>query len=1107
MNGSLFLGDFHPDLESAFARRVRELCPDGDARGLRVVVPNRLLAVHLRRRTAELGVATVGLQPRALEDLVRELARPRLERDGWREVPDWAMPLVLEELVGRRAARGYFKAVAELPGLYTALAATLRDLRDGDVAPTAFAAATATRSRRRKLADLVDLVRLAGEGMQKRRLADMARLTDFAVEALGETPPSGPLLVYGVYDLLPRQRRMLLALAGGASTAVPGLCDVFFPWGEPHAFQFARPLREWFESQGLLPQMLAAEAPLPERLARLRRTLFMPPDPTQTPSAAPTPAADRSVAMLSAPHPEREALAILRVLAHDPARSALVLLRRDDDRVARLRGAARRAGLPLHVPPETLASRPAGRGALLLLELVEQGAKRPAGDGGRSAALLPRTVVEDLLGTEALSRSTFDERCRPGRWPQILRRRGIVARREDWEVLVERYATEGPQAVLPFAEGEEEDRYLDPRLRRERPALARWVQRLLREIDALAPLLRGATGAWPRAAAALADSLARWLESGPESDAVLAAARTLAELAGTVRLTPARVRNALGQALSRGLVADGERFGSAATVSSLAAARGVTADRVVLPGLVEGSFPRRAREDALLLDDEREAINAALPQGSRLPLQAAASAAEERLLFRLAIGAARQELVLSWPRGLDGGREAVPSTFVLEAARSVLGVEVDFRGLYENAAALNLDVVPLSPTHPPGAAPADLLLPSEWDLRRIDAVRARSRPAGEPAPGQAAPPERALSYLAGTYPRMAAALAADVARSQGELSAYDGLVGGGLGRAFLTTLARGEAGVRLSASRLQSYARCSFRFFLENALGAKSEPAPERFLDLGAGDMGTLYHEVLHAVFRRLVAEGALPLAAGTLPRARALLEEVLSAADLFEDEAPEPLRRARRHRMREDLGGFLVQQAQSGGAWRPRALEAEIGSGTQLAVEIGRRKLLLAGRVDRVDEGVHGTRIVDYKTGKLAKESYPDPPSLAGGRNLQLAYYERALTAERAARQLAPQPIHAAYLGVSAASGFREVAWEPRHFERARPELERVVEGIVGGIERGEFFQIENRQFCTQQCDFRVLCGPGRARTIERKAGDARAERAAEWRSGAGFPSLEEAE
>ena len=131
-SGTLHLGDFHPELEAAFAARLRALCPGGDARGLLVLTPNRLLGVHLRRRAAQLGVGTLGLQPRALEDFTTELATPHLAARGWRLLDGWELPLLVGEILARSlsASSTYFAKCAGRPGLYRALAATFRDLRD-----------------------------------------------------------------------------------------------------------------------------------------------------------------------------------------------------------------------------------------------------------------------------------------------------------------------------------------------------------------------------------------------------------------------------------------------------------------------------------------------------------------------------------------------------------------------------------------------------------------------------------------------------------------------------------------------------------------------------------------------------------------------------------------------------------------------------------------------------------------------------------------------------------------------------------------------------------------------------------------------------------------
>ena len=63
---------------------------------------------------------------------------------------------------------------------------------------------------------------------------------------------------------------------------------------------------------------------------------------------------------------------------------------------------------------------------------------------------------------------------------------------------------------------------------------------------------------------------------------------------------------------------------------------------VVVPGLAERAFPQRVREDPLLLDDVRRETGADL-------VTRADRTTAERLLLRLAIGAATERLYLSYP--------------------------------------------------------------------------------------------------------------------------------------------------------------------------------------------------------------------------------------------------------------------------------------------------------------------------------------------------------------------------------------------------------------------------------------------------------------------------
>jgi superfamily I DNA/RNA helicase len=78
-------------------------------------------------------------------------------------------------------------------------------------------------------------------------------------------------------------------------------------------------------------------------------------------------------------------------------------------------------------------------------------------------------------------------------------------------------------------------------------------------------------------------------------------------------------------------------------VGAVDEARGREFGVVFLPGLAEGLFPQRVLEDPLLLDELREAVSAHLPLRKQ-------HVHEERMRLHLAVAAARDRLVVSYPR-------------------------------------------------------------------------------------------------------------------------------------------------------------------------------------------------------------------------------------------------------------------------------------------------------------------------------------------------------------------------------------------------------------------------------------------------------------------------
>ena len=109
-------------------------------------------------------------------------------------------------------------------------------------------------------------------------------------------------------------------------------------------------------------------------------------------------------------------------------------------------------------------------------------------------------------------------------------------------------------------------------------------------------------------------------------------------------------------------------------------ARGRTFRVVFVPGPAERVVPQRPREDPLLLDDERRALDRGLVDQEQ-------RGGAERLLLTIAIGAASERVYLSYPR-LDVAetRARVPSFYALDVMRAITGRVPDHRVLAADAA-------------------------------------------------------------------------------------------------------------------------------------------------------------------------------------------------------------------------------------------------------------------------------------------------------------------------------------------------------------------------------------------------------------------------------------
>ena len=219
----------------------------------------------------------------------------------------------------------------------------------------------------------------------------------------------------------------------------------------------------------------------------------------------------------------------------------------------------------------------------------------------------------------------------------------------------------------------------------ESPRIARFV-RDLRNLSHLRqfalPIIEG-LAEWPERA-----TWGQWLErfsALAESalvrpDRVL---RLLAELRPMADVGPVTIEEARDVLHDRLVALDWDpparRYGRL-FVGTPHQARGRSFRIVFVPGLAERVVPQRPREDPLLLDEVRAALDPVLVcQDER--------GSVERLLLKIAIGAASERLYLSYPR-LDVAetRARVPSFYALDLMRAMTGSVPDHRTLAAEAA-------------------------------------------------------------------------------------------------------------------------------------------------------------------------------------------------------------------------------------------------------------------------------------------------------------------------------------------------------------------------------------------------------------------------------------
>ena len=1044
-----------------------------------IISASRGAADDLAREIAQARGATFGLYRFSLTQLAARLAAPRLAHE--KLSPTTALGV---QAVAARALFDahhdqrlqYFAPVATMPGFPKALARTLEELALNGVRPGG------VRPLKGVGPDLAELYERFDEQCQSVSAVDRAAFLRVATEAASDSRAAyatGHVVLLDVAIANTSERNFVSALLTRAPAAI-----VTVPAGD-------WPTLRALETFGPAGQADADE-PSRDGLGRIRRYLFS--------SSAP-PAGDpvETVEMFSAPGEGREAVEIARRVLREARRGVrfdrmAIALRSPQHYAALLEHALERAGVPAYFERGTRRPHPAGRAFLSIVAcaLENLSASRfaeylslgqlpdvpPIGMGDADSFPTSNDDVFGSMADRAAAEPVADEpedsdidtpvrraTRAPWKWERLLAESRVVASEDRWERRLNGLVQETELQRRELARTEPESARLD--------YLAHKIDDL-RQLAAFALPIMRALAAWPQQA-----TWGEWLDVfetiAPRvlrrPDRVL---RVLADLRPMGAVGPVRLDEAARVLTDRLASVEADpplrRYGRV-LIGSPTQLRGRSFDIVFIPGLAERMFPQKPREDPLLLDDVRAALDVELPDQTK-------RAQFEQLQLRLAVGAAASRLYVSFPTVETGeGRPRVPSLYALEIWRAMTGRVPSADELHQAAARVSQATLAWP-------APADRDEAIDALEHDLSTIRGLVSEPDERARGRA-------QYILQLNDCLQRSVRERFMRGKKPWSHWDGLTR--VTERTAPILAAHRLGARrYSVSALQKYATCPYQFLMSAIYRLRPAEDLEPLHRMDPLTRGSLFHAIQTAFYRSLQAEHALPVSAANRERALEVLDGAVKEVgdEYFERLAPAVNRiwQDEIGALRRDLRLWVDELARAGGAWMPTHFEWAFGYQDGGALAVGRDaasrpepvtidgRFQLHGSIDLVEErqGAGDLRVTDHKTGRYRGE---DHMMVGHGEVLQPVLYSLALE-QATGRQVVEGRLYFA----TTAGGFRDVSI-PMTPQARRMGVE-VLEIIDRGVETG-FLPPAPREGACKWCDFRVVCGPNVEWRANRKSQD----------------------
>ncbi len=500
--------------------------------------------------------------------------------------------------------------------------------------------------------------------------------------------------------------------------------------------------------------------------------------------------------------------------------------------------------------------------------------------------------------------------------------------------------------------------------------------------------------------------------------------------------------------------------------------RHLSVPHLFVVGLSESSFPQNRADDCLFGDAERRDLAA---RGVALRHREQHQQ-DEMFLFYNLVTKARANLTLSYPAINRKGQPVFPSPYVT-AVRSLF-TEAALPVIHEG----QLDPVPL----------VDRAL-TATDLRLVAMAEARAARPGLFNHLLAKPDWQRVGW------NVLAAVDMNAHRFHTRgFTSYEGRLE--LPQNLDSLRKRFGSQHQFSATELEGYATCPFRFWLGKVLKLDALPTPEEGTDYAA--RGSLIHDVL----AKLLVEGMELDEEDLAARFRQLVEEHLGHR-FHETELQRALTRIEGELLGQWGDAFAKQHSE----YRDKLSSAWTGRKPSLAPEISFGSLpdatpdemepqhdpivfgdedhavQVRGRIDRVDVGtVAGQTIftvIDYKTGRPPKSNEAE---LQTGRAIQLALYALAVRRLGLAGPEAA-PFQMGYWLLKETGFKRGYQRETKSFDgldaAVIDSLEQILDDVIPklaeGLRSGKFLVENADRDCTGHCPYHTTCRVNQLRPL----------------------------